>query len=185
MVSVPSVPPASVTVSPSMVRVKASWTAKTYSPESQLHAALSTCGTTRMLYSPPPWFPNSVTVTPHPPGRTLNPSRRVQPVGRAVALVWSPALAPRSSTGSPSSVTRTLIKAEAATFAPESPAAALLRLILSCTSSSRCDAPGFFFPLAMVSSPSPNAAPRYRHHDTTGRVRLPVGRCATCDHRQV
>src|SRR6267143_344286 len=91
------------------------------------------------------WLPNSVTETPQPPGRTLKPSVSVQPAGRLIALVWLPELTPKSVTGAPSSVTNTLIIAEAATFAPESPAFALLRFICIWTSNSRFSAGGFFF----------------------------------------
>jgi hypothetical protein len=51
------------------------------------------------------------------------------PAGGMILPVPFPMLDPRSLTGAPSSVTSTLMSAEAATFAPEAPALALLVLI--------------------------------------------------------
>ena len=77
-----------------------------------------------------------------------------------MALVWFPALAPRSATGSPLSVTRTLMSAEAETLAPEPPAVALPRLICICTSNSRCGARYVFRLLWIGHGSPPHVGPR-------------------------
>src|SRR5215813_7447524 len=97
--------------------------------------------------------------TLQPPGATVT-FRSVQPAGRLMALPWMNTLPPRSETGSPLSVTRTLMTAEASALAPEPPAVALPRLICICTSSSPCGAwwVRLFAGWAMVRLRSPGSA---------------------------